>query len=52
MSRIQCPPPIAEVNLEPGAKIHGKRCCGDADVAEITAGVTGRNIESAAEGNC
>ena len=39
----------AQMNLEPGTKIHGIGDGRDANVTEVASGVTGRDIHAAAE---
>jgi len=48
---VEGPPATFEVDLEPGAEVHGKDY-GNANVSQIAGGVACRDVEGAAEGDC
>ena len=49
VARVECIPAIAEIDLEPGGKIHWRRVWRHADVAEITSAIARRYIHAAAQ---
>ena len=51
VARVEGPPAVLQIHLEPGTEIHRGRRRLDTDVAEITGGIAGRNVQRTAEGN-
>src|ERR1700722_17404703 len=52
MPGVRRPPAIVQVNLKPGAEVHGGVSRRDADVPEISGDVTCGNIHRAAKRHC
>src|ERR1700733_2908836 len=51
MPRIHRPPPVGQVNFEPGAEIHGSKGWRYTDIPQVPGHVARRYIEGAAEGH-
>ena len=49
VARVERPPPVPEVGLEPRAEVHRLVRRGNADVGEIAEHVAGRNVEAPAQ---
>ena len=49
MACVKRPPTILQIDFEPGAEIHWGRLGRNADIAQVTRRVAGRNIQRAAK---
>ena len=45
-------PTVAQINFNPGCKIHRRVRRGKADVTDITGAIAGRDVQATAEGDC
>ena len=49
---IKSVPTVAQIDFNPGGKIHRRVRRGKADVSDITGAIAGRNVQATAEGDC
>src|ERR1035438_2785441 len=45
-------PTVAQINFNPGGKIHGRVGRGKADVSDVTGAIARRDVQATAKGHC